>query len=146
AEEPGLAQRVGYPGLLNAVAGGGGKGMRLVPSDAEFDSAFRDASSEAANAFGDDRVYLEKYLDRPHHVEIQIFADAHGRVVSLGERECSVQRRHQKVIEEAPSPIITPDLRKKMGDAAVRLARVGGYCNAGTVGFLVSVKLNFYFF
>jgi acetyl-CoA carboxylase biotin carboxylase subunit len=119
--------------------------MRLVPGDAEFDSAFRDASSEAMNAFGDDRLYLEKYLDRPHHVEIQIFADAHGRVVSLGERECSVQRRHQKVIEEAPSPIVTPDLRKKMGEAAVRLARSGGYVNAGTVEFLVDTDLNFYF-
>jgi acetyl-CoA carboxylase, biotin carboxylase subunit len=97
------------------------------------------------NAFGDDRVYLEKYLDRPHHVEIQIFADAHGRVVSLGERECSVQRRHQKVIEEAPSPIVTPELRKKMGDAAVRLARAGRYVNAGTVEFLVDSNLNFYF-
>jgi len=119
--------------------------MGLVNSDAEFDSAFRDASSEAMNAFGDDRLYLEKYLDRPHHVEIQIFADAHGRVVSLGERECSVQRRHQKVIEEAPSPIVTPELRRKMGDAAVRLARAGGYVNAGTVEFLVDANLNFYF-
>ncbi len=145
AEAQALAQRMGYPVLLKAVAGGGGKGMRLVSSDAEFDSAFRDASSEAMNAFGDDRLYLEKYLDRPHHVEIQIFADAHGRVVSLGERECSVQRRHQKVIEEAPSPIITPDLRRKMGDAAVRLARAGGYVNAGTVEFLVDANLNFYF-
>jgi acetyl-CoA carboxylase biotin carboxylase subunit len=145
AEAQALAQRMGYPILLKAVAGGGGKGMRLVSSDAEFDSAFRDASSEAMNAFGDDRLYLEKYLDRPHHVEIQIFADAHGRVVSLGERECSVQRRHQKVIEEAPSPIITSDLRKKMGDAAVRLARAGGYVNAGTVEFLVDANLNFYF-
>ena len=145
AEAQALAQRMGYPVLLKAVAGGGGKGMRLVNNDAEFDSAFRDASSEAMNAFGNDRLYLEKYLDRPHHVEIQIFADAHGRVVSLGERECSVQRRHQKVIEEAPSPIITPDLRKKMGDAAVRLARAGGYVNAGTVEFLVDANLNFYF-
>src|SRR6266436_1476210 len=136
---------MGYPVLLKAVVGGGGKGMRLVYSDAEFDSAFRDASSEAMNSFGDDRLYLEKYLDRPHHVEIQIFADAHGRVVSLGERECSVQRRHQKVIEEAPSPIITPELRKKMGDAAVHLARAGGYVNAGTVEFLVDADLNFYF-
>ncbi len=148
-EKPGeaqaLAYRLGYPVLLKAVAGGGGKGMRLVYSDAEFESAFRDASSEAMNAFGDDRLYLEKYLDRPHHVEIQIFADAHGRVVSLGERECSVQRRHQKVIEEAPSPIVTPDLRKKMSDAAVRLARAGGYVNAGTVEFLVDANLNFHF-
>jgi acetyl-CoA carboxylase biotin carboxylase subunit len=140
-----LAQNMGYPVLLKAVAGGGGKGMRLVYSDAEFDSAFREASSEAMNAFGDERLYLEKYLERPRHVEIQIFADAHGRVVSLGERECSVQRRHQKVIEEAPSPIVTPDLRKKMGDAAVRLARAGGYVNAGTVEFLLDAHLNFYF-
>ena len=145
AEAQALAQRMSYPVLLKAVAGGGGKGMRLVHSTAEFESAFRDASSEAMNAFGDDRLYLEKYLDRPHHVEIQIFADAHGRVVSLGERECSVQRRHQKVIEEAPSPIVTPDLRKKMGDAAVRLARAGRYVNAGTVEFLVDANLNFYF-
>jgi acetyl-CoA carboxylase biotin carboxylase subunit len=140
-----LALDMGYPVLLKAVAGGGGKGMRIVYSDAEFDSAFRDASSEAMNAFGDARLYLEKYLERPRHVEIQIFADSHGRVVSLGERECSVQRRHQKVIEEAPSPIVTPDLRKKMGDAAVRLARAGGYVNAGTVEFLVDAHLNFYF-
>jgi acetyl-CoA carboxylase, biotin carboxylase subunit len=145
AEAQALAQRMGYPVLLKAVAGGGGKGMRLVQNDTEFDSAFRDASSEAMNAFADDRLYLEKYLDKPHHVEIQIFADAHGRVVSLGERECSVQRRHQKVVEEAPSPIITPELRKKMGDAAVRLARAGGYVNAGTVEFLVDANLNFYF-
>ena len=140
-----LALDMGYPVLLKAVAGGGGKGMRIVYSDAEFDSAFRDASSEAMNAFGDARLYLEKYLERPRHVEIQIFADSHGRVVSLGERECSVQRRHQKVIEEAPSPIVTPDLRKKMGDAAVRLARARGYVNAGTVEFLVDAHLNFYF-
>src|SRR5258706_3112210 len=144
-EAQALATRMGSPILLKAVAGGGGKGLRLVTTDAEFESAFRDASSEALNAFGDDRLYLEKYLDRPHHVEIQIFADAHGRVVSLGERECSIQRRHQKVIEEAPSPIVTPDLRKKMGDAAVRLARAGGYVNAGTVEFLVDANLNFYF-
>jgi len=145
AEAQALAHRIGYPILLKAVAGGGGKGMRLVYNDAEFESAFRDAASEAMNAFGDGRLYLEKYLDRPRHVEIQIFADAHGRVVSLGERECSVQRRHQKVIEEAPSPIITPDLRKRMGDAAVRLTRAGGYVNAGTVEFLVDANLNFYF-
>ncbi|HKT48227.1 MAG TPA: acetyl-CoA carboxylase biotin carboxylase subunit [Candidatus Acidoferrales bacterium] len=139
------AQNMGYPVLLKAVAGGGGKGMRVVSTDAEFVGAFRDASSEALNAFGDSRLYLEKYLSRPRHVEIQILADAHGRVVSLGERECSVQRRHQKVIEEAPSPIMTPELRKKMGEAAVRLARAGGYVNAGTVEFLVDDHLNFYF-
>src|SRR6267378_708036 len=121
AEAQALAHRMGYPILLKAVAGGGGKGMRLVYNDAEFESAFRDAASEAMNAFGD------------------------GRLVSLGERECSVQRRHQKLIEEAPSPIITPDLRKRMGDAAVRLTRAGGYVNAGTVEFLVDANLNFYF-
>ena len=140
-----LARSMAYPVLLKAVAGGGGKGMRLVASDSEFASAFRDASSEALNAFGNASLYLEKYLDRPRHIEIQILADNHGRVVSLGERECSVQRRHQKVIEEAPSPIMTPELRKRMGDAAVRLARVGGYTNAGTVEFLVDAHYNFYF-
>jgi acetyl-CoA carboxylase, biotin carboxylase subunit len=140
-----LSQNMGYPVLLKAVAGGGGKGMRVVTRDAEFAPAWRDASSEALNAFGDARLYLEKYLEKPRHIEIQILADAHGRVVSLGERECSVQRRHQKVIEEAPSLVITPELRKKMGDAAVRLARAGGYVNAGTVEFLVDAHLNFYF-
>src|SRR6266852_6399212 len=144
-EAQALARSMGYPVLLKAVSGGGGKGMRLVASDPDFSSAWRDASSEAQNAFGDARLYLEKYLDKPRHIEIQIFADCHGRVVSLGERECSVQRRHQKVIEEAPSPIVTPDLRKKMGDAAVRLARAGRYVNAGTVEFLVDAHLNFYF-
>jgi acetyl-CoA carboxylase, biotin carboxylase subunit len=144
-EAQALAHSMGYPVLLKAVAGGGGKGMRLVARETEFVAAWRDASSEAANAFGDPRLYLEKYLEKPRHVEIQILADAHGRVVSLGERECSIQRRHQKVIEEAPSPIVTPDLRKKMGDAAVRLARAGGYVNAGTVEFLVDGHLNFYF-
>src|ERR1700720_4074047 len=140
-----LAQSMGFPVLLKAVAGGGGKGMRLVLNGAEFASAYRDASSEALNAFGDPRLYLEKYLEKPRHIDIQILADSHGRVVSLGERECSVQRRHQKVIEEAPSLVITPELRKKMGDAAVRLARAGGYVNAGTVEFLVDAHLNFYF-
>ena len=145
SEARALAQSMGYPVLLKAVAGGGGKGMRLVYSDAEFESAFRDAASEAMNAFGDERLYLEKYLERPRHIEIQILADAHGRVVSLGERECSIQRRHQQVIEEAPSPAVTPELRKKMSAAAVRLARAGGYVNAGTMEFLVDQKLNFYF-
>jgi acetyl-CoA carboxylase biotin carboxylase subunit len=140
-----LAQTIGYPVLLKAVSGGGGKGMRLVASAAEFASAWRDASSEAMNAFGDARLYLEKFLDKPRHVEIQILADMHGRVVSLGERECSVQRRHQKVIEEAPSPVMTPSVRAKMGEAAVRIARAGGYVNAGTVEFLVDSKLDFYF-
>jgi acetyl-CoA carboxylase biotin carboxylase subunit len=140
-----LSHDIGFPVLLKAVAGGGGKGMRLVANDAEFSSAWRDAASEAANAFSDPRLYVEKYLDCPRHIEIQILADSHGRVVSLGERECSIQRRHQKVIEEAPSPVVTPELRKRMGDAAVRLARAGGYVNAGTIEFLVDASLNFYF-
>ena len=140
-----LARAMGYPVVLKAIAGGGGKGMRVVPSDEAFSSCWRDASSEAFNAFRDRRVFLEKYLESPRHIEIQILADSHGRVVSLGERECSVQRRHQKVIEEAPSTIVTPELRRKMGEAAVRLARAGGYVNAGTVEFLVDASLNFYF-
>jgi acetyl-CoA carboxylase biotin carboxylase subunit len=140
-----LALSMGYPVLLKAIAGGGGKGMRVVSEDAAFPSAWRDATSEALSSFGDGRVFLEKYLLRPRHVEIQILADAHGRVVSLGERECSVQRRHQKVMEEAPSPLMTPELRKKMSDAAVRLARAAGYTNAGTVEFLVDAARNFYF-
>src|SRR6516225_2871680 len=144
-EAQALAQNMGYPVLLKAIAGGGGKGMRVVPNDAAFAAAWRDAASEALNAFGDSRVFVEKYLISPRHIEVQIFADAHGRVVSLGERECSVQRRHQKVVEEAPSPVMTPDLRRKMGEAAVRLARAGGYTNAGTVEFLVDADLNFYF-
>jgi acetyl-CoA carboxylase, biotin carboxylase subunit len=144
-EAQALARKMGYPVLLKAIAGGGGKGMRVVAGDAAFAGAWRDAASEALNAFGDGRVFLEKYLVGPRHIEIQILADAHGRVVSLGERECSVQRRHQKVIEEAPSPVMTPELRRKMGDAAVRLARAGGYINAGTVEFLVDSSLNFYF-
>ena len=144
-EAQALAQNMGYPILFKAIAGGGGKGMRVVPNDAAFVSAWRDAASEAMNAFGDPRVFIEKYLIGPRHIEIQIFADAHGRCVSLGERECSVQRRHQKVVEEAPSAVVTPELRRKMGEAAVRLGRAGGYTNAGTVEFLVDADLNFYF-
>lgn len=140
-----VAAGLGYPVLIKAVAGGGGKGMRLVASAAELPSAWRDARSEALNAFGDARVYLEKYLDRPRHIEIQILADAHGHVIYLGERECSVQRRHQKVIEESPSPVMTSDLRRAMGEAAVRLAREAGYTNAGTMEFLVDSASNFYF-
>lgn len=140
-----VADEIGYPVLLKAVAGGGGKGMRLVSGAHELASAWRDAASEALNAFGDERIYIEKYLDRPRHIEMQIFADAHGNVVYVGERECSVQRRHQKVIEEAPSPFMTPELRRAMGEAAVRLARDAGYINAGTAEFLVDANRNFYF-
>jgi acetyl-CoA carboxylase biotin carboxylase subunit len=119
--------------------------MRLIERDAEFSSGWRDASSESQNAFGDGRLYLEKYLLKPRHIEIQILADTHGHILHLGERECSVQRRYQKVIEEAPSPVMTPELRRAMGDAAVKLAKAGGYTNAGTVEFLVDASRNFYF-
>ncbi len=139
------ASEVGFPILLKAVAGGGGKGMRLLVSDSEFAGAWRDASSEALNAFGDARLYIEKYLERPRHIEIQILGDQHSCIVHLGERECSVQRRHQKVIEEAPSPVVDAAMRRAMGEAAVRLACAGGYTNAGTVEFLVDAASNFYF-
>jgi acetyl-CoA carboxylase biotin carboxylase subunit len=119
--------------------------MRSVASERELASAWRDAASEAQNAFGDARMYMEKYLERPRHIEIQVLADHHGHFVYLGERECSVQRRHQKVIEEAPSPFMTPELRKVMGEAAVKLAQAGNYTNAGTVEFLVDAQRNFYF-
>jgi acetyl-CoA carboxylase, biotin carboxylase subunit len=140
-----IAREIGFPVILKAVAGGGGKGMRSVASESELASAWRDTTSEAQNAFGDARVYLEKYLERPRHIEIQVLADHHGHFVYLGERECSVQRRHQKVIEEAPSPFMTPELRKAMGEAAVKLAHAGNYTNAGTVEFLVDAQRNFYF-
>ncbi len=139
------AREIGYPILLKAVAGGGGKGMRLLASEADFAAAWRDASSEALNAFGDARLYIEKYLQRPRHIEIQVLGDLHGHVVYLGERECSIQRRHQKVLEEAPSPVMDPPLRRAMGDAAVRLARAAVYTNAGTAEFLVDAARNFYF-
>jgi acetyl-CoA carboxylase, biotin carboxylase subunit len=139
------ARQIGFPVVLKAVAGGGGKGMRLIEREADLEGAWRDAASEAKNAFGDERLYLEKYLLRPRHIEIQVLGDHHGCMVYLGERECSVQRRYQKVIEEAPSPILTPDLRRAMGQAAVKLARAGGYTNAGTVEFLVDAERNFYF-
>ncbi|HVB36194.1 MAG TPA: acetyl-CoA carboxylase biotin carboxylase subunit [Candidatus Acidoferrales bacterium] len=140
-----MARQIGFPVVLKAVAGGGGKGMRLVERECELAAAWRDASSEAMNAFGDGRMYLEKFLVHPRHIEIQIVGDRHGHMIYLGERECSVQRRYQKVIEEAPSPIMTPDLRRAMGDAAVKLARAGGYTNAGTLEFLVDAQRNFYF-
>ena len=139
------ARSAGYPVVLKAVSGGGGKGMRLIERESELAAGWRDAASEAQNAFGDGRLYLEKYLSRPRHIEIQVLGDHHGRIIHLGERECSVQRRHQKVIEEAPSPIMTAELRSAMGEAAVKLARAGGYSNAGTVEFLVDEDRQFYF-
>jgi acetyl-CoA carboxylase, biotin carboxylase subunit len=136
---------VGYPVLIKAAAGGGGKGMRVVRTDSELGPSFRAASSEAKNAFGDERVYLEKYLDNPRHIEFQILADEHGNIIHLGERECSIQRRHQKVVEETPSVILDEKLRRNMGETAVNAARSCGYCNAGTIEFLVDKDRNYYF-
>jgi len=137
----------GFPILLKAVAGGGGKGMRRVNRDAELDAAFRDAASEAERAFRSAEIYVEKLVERPRHIEIQVLGDQHGNMVHLGERECSIQRRHQKVIEESPSPLIAahPEMRHEMGEAAVRAARAVGYYNAGTVEFLVDQDRRFYF-
>ncbi len=140
-----VAAQVGYPVMLKAAAGGGGKGMRAVHAEADLGEAFENARSEAERAFGSGDVYIEKLIENPRHIEIQILADHHGHCVYLGERECSVQRRHQKVIEEAPSAIVDPELRARMGDTAVRLAQAAGYTNAGTVEFLVDAARNFYF-
>jgi acetyl-CoA carboxylase biotin carboxylase subunit len=139
------ANAMGYPVMLKAAGGGGGKGMRMVGSPADLPSAFRAARSEALASFGDDAVYLEKFLVRPRHVEIQVLGDEHGHVVSLGERECSLQRRHQKVVEEAPSPVLTPELRRAMGAAAVKAASSVGYVGAGTCEFLLDRSGTFYF-
>jgi acetyl-CoA carboxylase biotin carboxylase subunit len=141
------AHSLGYPVLLKASAGGGGKGMRRVDGEAELQSALRDAASEAGRAFGNSEVYIEKLVDEPRHIEIQILGDHHGNLIHLGERECSIQRRHQKVIEECPSPFIEahPDLRERMGQAALKVARAAGHNNAGTVEFLVDRDANFYF-
>jgi len=138
------ADAIGYPVMLKAAAGGGGKGMRVVREPGDFESAFRGARSEARQAFGDDRVYLERFLDHPRHIEIQVLADAHGRTVHVGERECSIQRRHQKLIEEAPSPVVDADLRERMGRVAVQAAEAVGYRSAGTVEFLFQDE-DFYF-
>jgi acetyl-CoA carboxylase biotin carboxylase subunit len=142
-----FARAHGYPVLLKAVAGGGGKGMRRVDREADLESAHRDASSEAAGAFGNPAMYVEKLIERPRHIEIQVLGDLHGNMVHLGERECSIQRRHQKVIEECPSPLMArhPEMRAAMGEAAVKAARAAGYYNAGTVEFLVDADRRFYF-
>ncbi len=145
AEVEARAQDIGLPVVIKAAAGGGGKGMRVVHAPGELASAIRAARSEAQSAFGDSAIYVEKYLIAPRHVEMQILADRHGHTVYLGERECSVQRRHQKVIEEAPSPVVEATLRRQMGEAAVRLAKAAGYVNAGTMEFLVDAARNFYF-
>jgi acetyl-CoA carboxylase, biotin carboxylase subunit len=139
------AERLGYPVLIKAAAGGGGKGMRLVETRGDLKEACVSAAAEARRAFGNDSIYLEKYLTRPRHIEFQILADRFGNTVHLLERECSIQRRHQKIIEETPSPVMTPDLRESMGNAAIKAARASGYVNAGTVEFLLDQNGDFYF-
>ena len=142
-----IAKQCGYPIMLKAAAGGGGMGMRRVDSEAALESALRDASSEAERAFRSAEIYIEKLIENPRHIEIQILGDHHGTLLSLGERECSIQRRRQKVIEECPSPLVAahPEMRRRMGEAAVRAAQAAGYYNAGTVEFLVDADRNFYF-
>jgi len=140
-----IADEIGYPVLIKASAGGGGKGMRIVENAEGFESAIQMAQSEALNAFGDDSVFIEKYVGSPKHIEIQILGDQHGNILYLFERECSIQRRHQKLIEEAPSSCLTPEVRKKMGEAAVNVAKACNYYGAGTVEFLADENLNFYF-
>jgi acetyl-CoA carboxylase, biotin carboxylase subunit len=140
-----VAERIGWPVMLKAAAGGGGKGMRVVRAAAELESAWSLTRGEAASAFGDDRVYLERYIERPRHVEAQILAAPDGRVSFLGERECSVQRRHQKLFEETPSPAFTPALRERFAEASLRIARQVGYLNAGTVEFILDERGEFYF-
>jgi acetyl-CoA carboxylase biotin carboxylase subunit len=142
-----FASEHGFPILLKAVAGGGGKGMRLIQDGAELEAAFRDASSEAERAFNDPRVYVEKVVERPRHIEVQLMGDTHGKLAHLGERECSIQRRHQKVMEECPSPLVAgrPALREEMGEAALRIARAARYHSAGTIEFLVDAAGHFYF-
>ncbi len=140
-----LAHDIGYPVLIKASAGGGGKGMRVVEGDSEFEEQMERAVSEARSAFGDGSVFIEKFIQKPRHIEFQVFGDQHGNFVHFFERECSIQRRHQKVIEEAPSSVLTPAMRKSMGEAAINVARSCGYYGAGTVEFILDDKLNFYF-
>jgi acetyl-CoA carboxylase biotin carboxylase subunit len=139
------AREIGYPVMVKAARGGGGKGMRLVRREEELEAALRMARGEAGAAFGNAAVYLERAILEPRHIEVQVLADAHGHVVHLGERECSIQRRHQKLIEESPSPFVDPDMRRRMGEAACRIARAAGYVNAGTIEFLVDAERRFYF-
>ncbi len=140
-----VAERIGYPVMLKAAAGGGGKGMRLVHAAEDLKSGLEGARSEAERSFGDSEVYIEKAIINPRHIEMQVLADEHGNTVYLGERECSIQRRHQKVVEEAPSPIVDSEMRRRMGEVAVRVAKAAVYTNAGTVEFLVDQQKNFYF-
>ena len=140
-----IASEIGYPVLIKASAGGGGKGMRVVNEEADIESSLRMAQSEALSSFGDDSVFIEKYIADPRHIEFQILADEHGNVIHLGERECSMQRRHQKIIEETPSVIMDENLRHEMGECAKRIVKAAGYSNAGTVEFIVDNKNNYYF-
>ncbi|HET9487371.1 MAG TPA: acetyl-CoA carboxylase biotin carboxylase subunit [Chryseosolibacter sp.] len=140
-----IAAKIGYPVLIKASAGGGGKGMRIVEDESHFQQQMERAISEATSAFGDGSVFIEKYITKPRHIEFQVFGDKHGNVVHMFERECSIQRRHQKVVEEAPSAILTPEKRKLMGEAAINVARSCGYFGAGTVEFILDEKLDFYF-
>ena len=140
-----VAKKIGFPVLVKASAGGGGKGMRIVEREEDFESELQRAQSEALSAFGDDAVFIEKYVSAPRHIEFQVMADRHGNICHLFERECSIQRRHQKLVEEAPSPVMTAELRQRMGDAAVNVARACNYTGAGTVEFLVSGSGDFYF-
>ena len=140
-----IARKIGFPVMIKATAGGGGRGMRMAHNEPSLQSAFHSARHEAEKAFGNDQVYLEKLIVNPHHVEFQIVADSHGHTVHLGERDCSIQRRNQKVIEECPSPLVTASLRKKMGHAAITLAKSVGYENAGTIEFLVDQNRHFFF-
>lgn len=144
-EAAAVATQLGYPILLKAAGGGGGKGMRLVQSESELSSAFRGSQSEARSAFADDRVYVEKYIERPRHIEVQVLADMHGNVVHIGERECSIQRRHQKVVEESPSVFINESIRDNITQAAVQLIKASGYVNAGTIEFIFDQEKHFYF-
>lgn len=145
AEAVKIARKIGYPVIIKAVAGGGGRGMRIAHNDVSFAKEYHVARNEAEKAFGNGAVYIEKYIQNPRHIEFQILADSHGKVLHLGERDCSVQRRHQKLIEESPSPFLRPDLRKKMGKAAIKAAEAAEYQNAGTIEFLVDAQGNFYF-
>ena len=140
-----IARKIGYPIIIKAVAGGGGRGMRIAHNDVSFAKEYHVARAEAEKTFGNGSVYIEKYVQNPRHIEFQILADSHGKVLHLGERDCSVQRRHQKLIEESPSPFLTSDLRKRMGKAAVRAAEAAQYENAGTIEFIVDTKGEFYF-
>ena len=140
-----LSEEIGYPVILKAAAGGGGRGMRIVRKQEELEEAFVSASSEALSAFGDGSMYLEKYIEKPRHIEFQILGDAFGNIIHLGERDCSLQRRHQKVMEEAPSPFLSDKLREEMGEAAIKAAQAVGYKNAGTVEFIVDKEGRFYF-